>query len=162
MLGSILLLIIGLAFVVAEVFFVSMGMLGLLALACILIANLMAFEQSTAGGWVFIAVELVCIPLVAWLAFRVLPHLPFGRRMLLDGPVTEPAGGFQSLDRLQGREGEALSDLRPAGTVDFDGERSTVVSIGGMIPRGSTVRVVKVVGPEVRVRATDVPYEEDQ
>jgi membrane-bound serine protease (ClpP class) len=161
MLLPIVLLIVGLAFVVAEVFFVSMGALTLMALVCIIGADVLAFGQGQAQGWVLVAVEIVCVPLLVWLAFRVLPHVPFGRRMLLTGPATEPGGGFESLDRLVGRDGEAVTDLRPAGTVAFDGERHTVVSVGGMVPRGSRVRVVKVVGPEVRVRATELAGDED-
>jgi len=150
----IVLAIVGLALVVAEVFFVSMGMLSLLAGICILGADLLAFEQGPVTGWTFVAVEIVLVPVLVWLAFRALPHLPFGRRLLLTGPVTEPTGGFTGLDRFVGRAGKAVTDLRPAGTAAFDEERVSVVSIGGYIPRGSDVVAVSVEGPELKVRAT--------
>ncbi len=91
---AVVLLIIGLVFVIAEVFFVSMGMLSLIAGACILGADVLAFQHSPLMGWVFIAAEVVLIPVIVVFAFRLLPRLPFGRRMLLSGPVTEPEGGF--------------------------------------------------------------------
>lgn len=160
MVVPIVLLLIGLALVVAEVFFVSMGLLGLMAGTCILAADILAFEQGQAEGWTLVALQLVLVPLLVWGAFRVLPRLPFGRRMLLRGPVTDPGGGFQSLDHLAGREGQALTDLRPAGTAILGDERVTVVAVGGLIPKGSDVVVTAVEGPEVRVRATRTPDKE--
>ncbi len=157
MLVPIVLLLIGLALVVAEVFFVSMGLLSLMAGTCILAADVLAFQQGQTEGWTLVALQIVLVPLLVWGAFRLLPRLPFGRRMLLGGPVTEPGGGFASLDHLEGREGRALTDLRPAGTALLGDERVSVVAIGGFIPRDSDVVVSAVEGPEVRVRATSVP-----
>lgn len=150
---AVVLLIIGLVFVIAEVFFVSMGMLSLIAGACILGADVLAFQHSPLMGWVFIAAEVVLIPVIVVFAFRLLPRLPFGRRMLLSGPVTEPEGGFPSLDHLVGRTGEAVTDLRPSGTARFEEERVSVVGVGPMIPKGARVEVISVSGPEVKVRS---------
>jgi len=159
MLAPIILLLIGLALVVAEVFFVSMGLLSLMAGVCILAADLLAFQQGQAEGWTLVVLEIVLVPLLVWGAFRILPRLSFGRRMLLGGPVTEPGGGFDSLEHLVGREGRALTDLRPAGTALIGDERVTVVAVGGLIPKDSDVVVSAVVGPEVRVRALHGPDE---
>jgi membrane-bound serine protease (ClpP class) len=52
-----------------------------------------------------------------------------------------------------GKEGEAATDLRPAGTVVVDGKRLDVVTAGELIARGSKVKVVKVEGNRVVVRA---------
>ena len=94
-------------------------------------------------------------------AFVVLPKLPFGRRMMLDGPVTEPDGGFPSLDHLQGRRGRSLSDLRPSGMAELDGERVSVVAVGRMVGRGEEIEVVHVTGSEVRVRALHPAHDPD-
>lgn len=156
-----ILMVVGFALVVAEVFFVSMGILSVLAGACIVIADVMAFDEGPAWGWIFIAIQAVGIPLLVWGAFRILPRLPFGRRMLLTGPVTEPGGGFPDLSHLVGRTGEALTPLRPSGMARFGDERVSVVGTGGMIPKGSEVEVVSVQVTEVKVRAIRVPEEED-
>ena len=160
MLAPIVLLLIGLALVVAEVFIVSMGLLSLMAGTCILAADVLAFQEGPVEGWTLVILEIVLVPLLVWGAFRILPRLSFGRRMLLGGPAKRPGGGFVSLDHLAGRTGRALTDLRPAGTALLGDERVTVVAIGGLIPQGSDVVVSAVEGPEVRVRATRVPDEE--
>lgn len=160
MMVPVILLLIGLALVVAEVFFVSMGLLSLMAGVCILAADILAFQQGTAEGWTLVVLEIALVPLIVWGAFRLLPRLRFGRRMLLGGPATAPGGGFTSLDHLAGREGRALTDLRPAGTALLGDERITVVAVGGLVPKGSDIVVTTVEGPEVRVRAVRVPDEE--
>jgi membrane-bound serine protease (ClpP class) len=148
---AVILLVVGVALVVAEVLFVSFGLLALLAGACILAADLIAFGHSDAMGWTFVAAEVVLVPLALWGAFRVLPRLPFGRRMLLEasGPWSPAVPDW---DRLLGKRGAALTDLRPAGTAEFDGERVSVVSVGGIVPKGAALVVVSVEGMEVRVR----------
>ena len=153
----IVLMLIGLALVVAEVFFVSMGLLSLMAGTCILAADILAFQQGATEGWTLVILQIVLVPLLVWGAFRLLPRLPFGRRMLLGGPVTDPGGGFASFDHLVGREGVALTDLRPAGMVRIGDERVSVVAVGGLVPKDSRIVVSAVEGPEVRVRATEVP-----
>jgi membrane-bound serine protease (ClpP class) len=152
MLLAIVFLVLGLALVVAEIFFVSMGLLSVLAGAAILAADVLAFQESRVAGWTFIAAEVLLIPVIIRYAFKVLPSLPIGKRMLLQGPVTKPTGGFPSLEHLRGRHGTALTDLRPAGLCDFDGERVSVVSRGGFLARGTPLVAESVEGTEVRVR----------
>ena len=150
---AVILVLVAVGFTIAEVFFPSLGAFALAAGACILIADIMAFEEGPIVGWIFVAVEIVLVPMTVWAAFRVLPKTRLGSRMVLSGPDHEPVPGAPDLSHLVGREGEALTDLRPAGTVRIEGERVSVVSLGGMIERGTEVVVVAVEGTEVRVRA---------
>lgn len=53
---------------------------------------------------------------------------------------------------LIGKEGTALTYLRPSGTAIFDEERLDVVSEGSFIAQGSTIKVVKVEGSRLVVR----------
>lgn len=149
---AIILVLVAVGFTIAEVFFPSLGAFALMAGACILIADIMAFEQGQAVGWTFVAVEIVLVPLAVWGAFKILPRTRLGSRMVLAGPETQRAPGGPRLDHLVGRRGETLTDLRPAGTARFEGEQVSVVSLGGMLERGTEIVVVAVEGTEVRVR----------
>ncbi len=148
----IVLMLFGLAFIIAEIFIVSFGVLSLVALALIIGADVVAFEESPVYGWILVALQVVLIPLTVKGAFRALPKLPFGRRMLLDGPSTPKSGAFPDLEALGGRHGRALTDLRPSGKADIDGKRVSVVAVGRMIPEGTDLVVCEVEGSEVRVR----------
>ena len=152
MILAIILSLIGLAFVLAEVFFPSLGMFGLIAGTCIILADIMAFEEGRGVGWTFIGAQIFLIPFVVHMGFRVLPKLPFGRRMILAGPATRPGAGLPDYDHLVDREGVAATALRPAGTARFGEERISVVSLGGMVEADTAIVVVAVDGSEVRVR----------
>ncbi|HEX6425214.1 MAG TPA: NfeD family protein [Acidimicrobiales bacterium] len=58
------------------------------------------------------------------------------------GPVDQlgPVGGERS---LVGATGTALSDLRPSGVADIDGERVDVVTLGDYVRRGERVEVIR-------------------
>ena len=113
---------------------------------------MIAFRSGVTVGWIFIGIEVVLVPLTVVGAFRVLPRTRFGARMVLSGPVTPAAPGAPDLSGLVGRTGKALTPLRPAGTVEIDDQRVSVVGLGGMIDRGASVIVIDVEGTEVRVR----------
>jgi membrane-bound serine protease (ClpP class) len=67
-----------------------------------------------------------------------------GEELVLDG-----AGGTATDDwhgrpaYLGGRRGVAVSNLRPSGIAEIDGERVDVVSSGGYIPAGDRIEVVR-------------------
>ena len=58
----------------------------------------------------------------------------------------------QDLQGLAGKEGVALTPLRPAGTAEIAGERYDVISEGIYIPAGTELVVVRVEGARVVVR----------
>jgi membrane-bound serine protease (ClpP class) len=153
MLAAIVLTLVGCAFVVAEVFFPSLGLLGLVAGTLFITADVAAFGESQAAGWAFVVLQVVLVPFLVRQAFRLLPRLPFGRRMLLEGPARPSAAGIPDLAALVGRRGTALTDLRPAGIASLGGERVSVVSVGGFVRKGEAVEAESVDGAEVRVRA---------
>ncbi len=152
MIAAFALLVLGLALVVAEVFFPSMGILGLIAGGSILLGLIIAFEEGgMLAGWLLVVGIAVAVPVVLRGAFRVLPRLPFGRRMLLTGPATSPGAGLPDFRPLVGARGVAESDLKPGGNGRFGDERVSVVAVAGLVPRGTPLIVVAVDGPEIRV-----------
>ena len=56
---------------------------------------------------------------------------------------------------MLGLEGEAITLLRPAGTIQIGDKRVDAVSEGEYIERGSRVKVITVEGGRVVVRKTD-------
>jgi len=149
----IVLTLIGFVFVVAEVFFPSFGMFGLIAAGCIVAADWTAWQHSPGLMWALVAVQVVGVPLLLKGAFTVLPRLPFGRSMILPEPPPQPESGVEPGRHLLGLEGVALTDLRPSGTAQVGEERRTVVAETGTIGRGAAVKVVAVEGYRIVVRA---------
>lgn len=95
---------------------------------------------------------------------RILPHLPFGRRLVLESGMRADLGYVSAPDtdrRWLGRTGTARSPLRPAGIADIDGTRVDVVSDGGFIDAGTAVQVTRVDGNRIVVRRA-VPSQEER
>lgn len=57
-----------------------------------------------------------------------------------------------SMDRLMDKEGVSLSELRPSGFIEIDGEKYDALSEGGFIPRNTLIKVVRVEGAKIFVR----------
>ena len=147
----LLLLIVGLAVMVLEVFLPSGGILGFLSLTAIVAAITTAFlELGATAGFVVLAVATVVVPTVLALAFRWFPETPLGRRMLPPPPdpadVAPAAARRLELEKLLGRSGRALSEMLPWGMVEIDGLRVEAQSDGGPIECGAAVQAVSVQG----------------
>ena len=59
---------------------------------------------------------------------------------------------------LLGKQGTAITDLRPSGAGDFDGVRFDVVTEGGYIEKGTGVEIIEVKGSRLVVKAIDVVF----
>lgn len=156
----VLLSIVGLTLIVAEVMFVSMGIIGIIAAGTLLSAVFVAFQVSTGFGVAMAIIEAVAAPLVFMWSFKILPHTPFGKKLILSGPPTDgsAAAGDASLGSLVGKTGVTLSALRPAGYARIDGQKVDVVTRGDMLPEGCEIVVLEASGNRVVVaRAADAP-----
>ena len=147
----LLLLVVGLAVMVLEVFLPSGGILGFLSLTAIVAAIATAFlEMGATAGFVVLAVATVVVPTVLALAFRWFPETALGRRVLPPPPdpadVAPAAARRRELEKLLGRSGRALSEMLPWGVVEIDGVRVEAQSDGGPIEFGAVVQAVSVQG----------------
>ena len=91
------------------------------------------------------------------LALWLLPNSRLMRPLTLaarlsSAPKEEQLFAPQTPHDLLGQTGTALTDLRPAGTVQIGEQRVDVVTEGGYIARASDVEVVRVEGNRVTVR----------
>jgi len=152
-----LLLLVGLAMMVLEVFVPSGGVLGFLSVVAMIAAIVSAFvEQGPTLGMAVLALAFVAAPLALGLAFSWFPHTPLGRRVLPPPPrpedVVPDASRRRRLRDLLGQRGRASSDLLPWGGVEIDGLPFDAVSEGGPIACGATVEAVGVQGAALVVR----------
>jgi len=71
---------------------------------------------------------------------------PLGKRLVLSNQqVGEPSDLPERANELVGNQGMALTDLRPSGMVQIQGERLDVVALDGeYIEKGTTVEVVRI------------------
>jgi membrane-bound serine protease (ClpP class) len=152
---------IGLLLLLVDLFIAS-GALAVLALAAIVIGLVFVFRYDTVVGLLTFAGLFVGVPLVGWAIMRFWPGtFPWrrGQEVVADTVAELPIN--QEMAELKGRYGKAISALRPAGVVDFDGRRIDCISEGMLIEPGHWVRCVDVQTGKVIVRPVDRPRLED-
>ena len=91
----------------------------------------------------------------ALVLLRVLPHLPYGRRFVLNDDMNADLGYNTAPDTDRswlGKTGTAVSPLRPAGIAEIAGTRLDVVSDGGFIEAQTVIEVTRVDGNRIVVR----------
>ncbi len=144
--------IAGFLLLAAEVFVPGMvlGILGTLSLvASVAIAF---FKHGTFIGSITLVIVLVgsISGFFAWMA--LFPRTSIGRNLIL---TSEPPAADKSLaDSLLGQIGEALTPLRPAGTILLDGRKLDVISEGELVEAGDAVEIIRHEGMRTIVRKT--------
>ncbi len=130
------------------------GVAGILGLALIGGSVVLAMLGATpTGGDVMIALGILgsSIAITAAVAFAWLRHLPNSTRwsgLLLRDSVHRGEGYLSAPahDELVGKVGVALTDLRPSGTAEVEGERVDVVTEGGFVKAGAAITVLRAEG----------------
>ena len=155
LLGAILLLLLAFVLVAAELFVPSHGVLAVFAVGAAVAAVWMAYQVMPGLGLVFAVVVVVATPVVFYYAIKIYPTTVVGKKVLLDQPVA--TSGFEAdvarLEQLVGKRGVASSFLRPAGLIEVDGARIEALSESEMIAAGTAVKVIRVSGLKVIVKA---------
>ena len=162
---AILLLAVGLAVLVVEVFVPSGGLLAGLTLLCLTGSVLCAFwawwGSHPLAFWTYTGGVALLIPATLGGSLYMLPRTAFGRRLLQEAPEPGETASFTrekaALNAAVGHRGVTVTLLNPGGMVEVDGRRWHAESRGLMLDPGETIEVVGVRGNRLLVRLADAP-----
>ncbi len=150
---AIIILLIGLALIIAE-FFVPGGILGLLGVGAI-IGSLFMSGANVGDMMMSVSIAFIVAIVAAVILFRRI-GLDKGvfRHVILRDRTTTELGYVSNENRLDliGMVGITVTALRPSGVAVVGNERVDVVSEGSFIQKDTKVKVVKVEGVRVIVR----------
>lgn len=154
---AILLLVLGGALVVLEVFIPSGGIISILAavafIASIFIASWESPTTGPATGFVFAAITVLAVPTLIAFAVRYWPKTRMGKAFLGELPREDEVVPEDPRRALIGRVGVARSKMLPSGAVEIDGQMIDAMTQGQAIEPGTYVVVVEVRANRVLVRA---------
>jgi len=146
---------VGLLLMVYEMFTPGMGFPAIFG-AILLLASVVLRADSIQTA--AITLLLILIPLIiAMITFfrslskGVLSRSPIVLKESIEAESTSL--GNADMKELIGKEGVSLTPLRPSGMADFGGLRLDVASSGEFISQGARVRIDRVEGLRVLVRA---------
>jgi membrane-bound serine protease (ClpP class) len=135
--AGLLLILFGVALLIAEIKVVSHGVLTIGGVVAMLLGSMMLFDAPEAGGlrvsW------FVIVPAVASTAGLVIVGLSFGMRALYRKPTTGEGG-------MVGETAVARTPLEPEGQVLVQGELWRAIAQNGPVAVGEKVEVVGVNG----------------
>lgn len=156
---AILLMLLGCALVILEVFIPSGGVISILSAVSFIAAIVIASWQSpTTGpmtGLAFAAATVIAVPVLVATAFKYWPKTPMGRAFLGELPTDKEVLTEDPRRALLGRVGIARSKMLPSGAVEIDGQMIDAVTQGQAIEPGAYVVVVEVRANRVVVRPAD-------
>lgn len=150
---SLVLFVIGLLLLVIEGIVPGFGLPGISGMILILLGTVLAMG-SISIALLSISIAIIITAIVAIVLVKKGFKSKLLNRIILENK-TETERGFvssESMDDFLGKEGIALSGLRPTGYIEIDGQRLDAMSEGEFIPKDTKVIVVKVEGSKIFVR----------
>ena len=111
--------------------------------------------ESLLEGVLFTGGALIVLGIIAYLSFRSPRSRRLWQKFSLSTRQTSKGGYVAPKVQYEtnlGRVGISLTQLRPAGTADFEGEYLDVVTEGGFIGPGTGIRIIAVEGTRIVVR----------
>jgi len=148
----IALLILGIIFLLLEMWLPGMELFALIGLGALIVSAVLAV-MFVPNGWLIVAGQGVIITGFLIHMYRFMRRKQLKGKLILSENLDKPA--TQDTAYLVGREGKTVTALRPHGEADFNGARVEVMSYGPMIGKGMKVSVTEIDGGRIVVRPID-------
>ena len=148
----LILLIIGFALVVVEMYIPGFGFPGITGTIC-LIAGVALYAKTDIIAWLVMTVIIVSLLCVALsISIRSAAKGRLAKSKLVLNEVSTSEVGENDLSYYVGKSGCATTVLRPAGIGEFEGVKLNILSDGEYIAEGARITVTRVEGNRIFVR----------
>ena len=131
--AGLALILFGIVLFLLEIKIVSHGLLTIGGVVSLALGSIMLFQTNSLIEFVSISWEVIVITVILTLLFFL-----FAIGMGIRAQKRKPTTGIQG---LVGETGEALSDLKPDGTVKVHGEIWNAISLDGTLKKGTKIKV---------------------
>jgi membrane-bound serine protease (ClpP class) len=153
----IILQLVGVVVIIAEIILPSGGILSIVALGVFGYSLFIVFNEiSMFIGFSFVAADLILIPVLVIVGLKLLARSPVTLRKTLSRKEGVSSQSSE-LESYVGTQGNAVTNLRPAGIAVINGKRVDVVTRGEYLEKDSAIVVAAVTGNQIIVRKKDEP-----
>jgi len=147
--------LVGVGVIIAEFIVPTAGVLAFLSIGIFGFSIVYVFMKvSVSAGIVFVIADLLAIPVLVIIGFKMLASSPATLRNSLankEGTVSQP----EEWSAVIGKSGIAQTSLHPAGSAIIEGVKYDVVSRGDFIDKGKPVTVVAIDGNRIVVKKSE-------
>jgi len=153
----IILQLVGVVVIIAEIILPSGGILSIAALGVFGYSLFIVFNEiSMTVGFSIVAADLILIPVLVIVGLKLLARSPVTLRKTLSRKEGVSSQSSE-LESYVGTQGNAVTNLRPAGIAVINGKRVDVVTRGEHLEKDSAIIVTAVTGNQIIVRKKDEP-----
>ncbi len=150
---AIILFIAGFILVGVEMVIPGFGVPGISGILCLVVA-IFLISDSFIEGAVIALIVLGLLGIMFAIILGLLSKAKLKSPIILKDEQNKENGFISNsdLNYLLGKQGVAVTDLRPSGTADFDGIEFDVISEGKYIPKDTKLIIYKVQGSKLIVK----------
>ena len=142
MIFIVLLVVAALVLVFFEVILPG-GILGLMALGCVIGATILGYmDYGALGGITVFVASLLAVTILIFLEFKLLAKTKLRKGFFLDKSITGHSNEEPAEDSITGQEGITLTRLNPTGRVEIEGESYEAFSQDGYLEANEQITVV--------------------
>lgn len=148
------LFVIGLFMMIIDGKFVQDGTMAAIGIVLMLIGLVLPTGDLLLGTGV--ACALVLGLLSSFLSLRILPKRDMWEKLTLRDRFTKETGYSsmnQTYSTLVGQQGTTITDMRPSGTIEIDGNRYSAITNASWVKKNSLIEVESVNGTRILVKA---------
>ncbi|MBQ8200450.1 MAG: hypothetical protein IJZ74_01640 [Clostridia bacterium] len=149
--------LVGIGLLILEAFMPGFGLPGFSGIVLECITLVLTWKEHGAVATLgMLLVVLAVLAIAISMSLRSATNGKLSRSKLIHNETESNEAGYratQDLEVFVGREGQTTTVLRPTGIADFEGVRLNVSSEGDYIQAGTKVRIIKVEGSKILVRA---------
>lgn len=145
---------LGFLMVIIEMFHPGFGAPGIIG-GSLLALGIIFTARSVQDALIMIIIIILILGGVLTLVLQSATRGRLSKSLILSKSQNKQEGyiGVEDLQYFVGREGVAVTTLRPSGMADIDGVKLDVVSDGEFIQKGTCVEIVRVEGRKILVQS---------
>lgn len=150
---TFIIFITGIMLLILELIVPGFGLPGISGIILVTVGIVLA-TNSLALSAISITVALVAAIIIGYIFFKLGFKNKSMKKIILDNKL-DTEGNFLSTDSMYeylDKKGVAVTELKPTGYAEINGEKVDVLSEDGYINRGEEIRVIRVEGSRIFVR----------
>ncbi|MCK5128233.1 MAG: hypothetical protein KAQ68_00160 [Clostridiales bacterium] len=148
--GAAVCFVLGIALVIVEMFTPGLTAPGVTGFI-LLIVGIVLTADTFLEALILILVIMALLSIILFFILRSASKGKLNRSPIIKKDTESDYISVDDMKFFVGKEGVALTVLRPAGTCDFNGVRLDVVTEGSFIQKGTKVKVIRVEGRKILV-----------